>query len=281
MKKLSKLLCLTMCVLCLTACGDKEASSTGGDGAELSAVEVYNKMLETIDDYKYVALYCATTDSSLETVSSAELYGDLEKNEYTSIYVDSDTETLYTVKLKQNVDDITAGTKYIASDYGWIESETDENDDYRSIFTTFFDFVSPDNLSMDLDYTNDVKSDAIDYSDYYILEESAQSEDKVYIYYSCVLVNKETFLPAFVNVQTYDKSKSSNEAIDAEDVDNLNNYTNILVSSKTYQLGYYDDLTTEAGKFYAEANAMPTEDNIITQEEYNELYWKANGESNE
>jgi hypothetical protein len=284
--KLIKTLLIALSISALTGCGDTEATSTTGDDvvetadatddSESDAATIYNKMLETIDKYDYVAMYCATTDSSLEVVSSAELYGDLAANEYTSIYVDDDDETFYETKLKQDVDNPENGVKYIASDYGWVEYATDENDDYRSIFTTFFNFVSVDNLQIDDSYEDD--QDAIDYANYYILEEAAQSEDGVYIYYTCIFVSKDTMLPVYVNVQTYDKSKSSDEAIDAEDVEDIDNYTNILVSSKTYQLGYYDDLTSESGQFYAEANTMPSDDEIVTQEEYSELYWKANGD---
>lgn len=259
-------LVITMCMLCLIGCGQEETQ-------EPTAQDIYANMLEAVNKYNYIGMYCGTTDSDMNIVSSMELYGDLADRIYTAIYVDEDG-TVYEQKV-----DINNNIAYVATEYGWLESQ--DYDDLGLVFTDFFNFVNVEALEVGDTSSNEfAESESIDYSNYYVLEEASQSEDGLYIYYSSIIINKDTYLPEYVSIQTYDKSDKSGSDLVVEDENGKTSYTNVMVTSKIYQFAFYESADADV---YAEANVMPTDD-IITEDEYSKqyyLYHNSDGEEKE
>ena len=223
-------------------------------------------MLENYSKQTYVAMLSNNVTSSMDIESSCEIYCDLDKDIYTSIYAEGD-EIKYQGKLLQN-----DYKEYLLTDYGWLEQAS--TTDMRSTIVDFFNFINKDNLSFVTEHDED---SPVDYDNNYVLESVSQSSDGVYIYYDLISIDKTTMLPKYVSIQTYQKSSDMNDANKVTDeVGNELSYTNVMMSGRIYEFAFY----TENGQdweLYSEANRTLNDDETITKEKYDELAWKVEG----
>ena len=259
--KFNKVLLPIILSLCITGCSETTESQT-----EKTPSEIYNEMLSNYNNQKYIIMECNKVNDSLEVVSTNEAYADLEKDFYTCIYAEGD-EIVYQGKLSQK--DL---KEYLYTDYGWLEQDT--TTDMRTVFTNFFSFVNSDYLKL----ADDIADDSpIDKENSYVLESLSQSKDGSYIYYDSIVVDKETMLPRYVSIQTYKKNSEDDTEITTVTDENGNDlsYTNVILDSTIYLFEFCNE-GLDNWDLFTEANAIP-EDNIITQDEYNNLAWKVNG----
>ena len=269
---------ILLCALLLTGCGSKAPATINSNVEDTSvqAKEIVTSMINNFAMQRNIGMFCGTTDSTMKIIQSCEMYADLDNDIYHTIYLDdvTDADTIYQVKLDQ-----ANKIEYTATKYGWLKTESFS--EYRSIFTDFFNFLNLDNLQLVTDKEDIEVNSGINYDDYNIVEETSQSEDKNYIFYTSIFINKETNLPDYISVQMYDKSSddSGDSKLVVEEEDGTTAYANVLMSGKIYSFAYYKPDDEEHWNFYQEAIKLP--DETITEEEYNEQAWKDTGEENE
>lgn len=253
----------------LVGCGSKDDMTTNGVASVIeqqSAMAIFEQAEANALSYNFRSIIINQYNGR-ELLSTTEVYGNLVDNTYEVLYVDKDGgENIIKTQCFQ---DSPSTQRYILTEYGWVMA--DGQDTWRETFLGLFDFITPESLTLvdesEYEFTDETK-------DSYLLEQVTKSEDGEQIYYIGIYVNKASMLPELVSFQVYNKADGS------ETDENGNTYTNVMSESTAYLLGYFDE-NSENYHDIIDATSIPT-DNVITQEEYNTMYWKEveNGETN-
>lgn len=261
---------VAMVLLCsiLTGCGGRDAITSNGVAQVIeqqSASAIFEQAEQNALSYNFRSIII-NQYSGKDLVSTTEVYGNLDTDVYEVLYVNTDGEE--NIIKTQCSQESSSTTRYILTEYGWVTA--DGNDTWRQTFMNLFDFISPENLTV-VDESEYELSD--DTKDCYLLEQVTKSEDDGQIYYIGVYVNKEKMVPELVSLQVYDKA----DGTDTDEDGNI--YTNVISESTSYLLGYFEE-GDDGYDAIVEATTIPTE-NVITSEEYNNMYWKEveNGET--
>ncbi len=259
---------LMLCSL-LVGCGNTNEVTTSGVATAIeqgSAMSIFEEAEKNALSYNFRSIIINQYNGK-DLVSTTEIYGNLEDDTYEVLYVDKDGEE--NIIKTQCSRESSSTTRYILTEYGWVTATG--NDTWRETFMNLFDFITPESLTLVNESEYEFSEDA---KDCYLLEQVTKSEDGEQIYYIGVYVNKEYMVPELVSLQVYNKA-------DGTDTDeNGNIYTNVISESTSYLLGYFKE-GDEGYDAIVEATSIPAE-NVITSEEYNNMYWKEveNGETN-
>lgn len=255
------------------ALGDYEEFIIDKDFATYDAQGIYNRMMEEVGKYKQRALWTGSTDSTMALVSQAELYTDLDTNVNTLILSTNEG-------VEQSVMDGKNKTMYIATDYGWMEQEYPEQID------TFWDDVlglsdiDSEIWNFSVDWEQPQENAGLTPLMYGLLDAAFTMTDGKTVCYIGLYIRKDNYLPEFLSIQYYDKSGESGETT-IEDEEAITSYANVCMATELYNFRFYETLDDEDGQIFREATALPSEEDIITQEEYEDAYWKAMGNSDE
>lgn len=259
---------MLLCTLLVGCNGTSEVRSNGVAAVleQQGATAIFEQAEKNALSYNFRSIIINQYNGK-DLVSTTEVYGNLVDDTYEVLYVNIDGEE--NIIKTQCSQDSPSTTRYILTKYGWVVSEG--QDTWRETFMNLFDFVTPDSLTL-------VDESEYQFSDEtrncYLLEQVTKSEDGEQIYYIGIYVNKDYMVPELVSFQVYNKA-------DGTDTDeNGNQYTNVISESTSYLLGYFDEGSSGYDAII-EATTIP-EENIITSEEYNNMYWREveNGETN-
>lgn len=259
---------ITLLCSLLTGCGKQNEIVTKGVATAMeqqSAYSIFKEAEENALSYNFRSIIINQYNGK-DLVSTTEIYGNLEDDTYEVLYVDKNgDENIIKTQCSQ---ESSFTTRYILTEYGWVMA--DGNDTWRETFMNVFDFITPESLTLVSDSEYEFSDDA---KDCYLLEQVTKSEDGSQIYYIGVYVNKDYMVPELASLQVYNKA-------DGTDTDEYGNaYTNVISESTAYLFGYFKE--GDSGyDAVIEATSIPTE-NVITSEEYSNMYWKEveNGET--
>lgn len=253
----------------LVGCGSNNDITTSGVATVIeqqSALSIFEQAEKNALSYNLRSIIINQYNGR-DLISTTEVYGNLIDDTYGVLYVDKDGEE--NIIKTQCFQDSPSTQRYILTEYGWVMA--DGQDTWRETFMGLFDFIIPESLTLvdesEYEFSDETK-------DSYLLEQVTKSEDGEQIYYIGMYVNKESMLPELVSFQVYNKADGTDTDEDG------NTYTNVMSESTSYLLGYFSE-GDDGYSDVIDATAIPT-DNVITQEEYNTMYWKEveNGETN-
>lgn len=251
---------LLMCGM-LVGCGRTNEITTKGVAEAIeqkSAMGIFEQAEKNALSYNFRSIIINQYNGK-DLVSTTEIYGNLLDDTYEVLYVDKDGGE--NIIKTQCSTESPSTTRYILTEYGWVIAEG--RDTWRDTFMNLFDFVTPESLTLvdesDYEFSDEAQ-------DCYLLEQVTKSEDGSQIYYIGVYVNKEFMVPELVSLQVYNQAEGTDTDEDG------NKYTNVISESTAYLLGYFTEDSDEYATI-VEATSIPTE-NIITEEEYNSMYWK-------
>lgn len=253
----------------ITGCGVQEDITTSGVATVIeqkSAMSIFEQAEENALSYNFRSIIINQYNGR-DLQSTTEVYGNLESDTYEVLYVNTDGEE--NIIKTQCSKESSSTTRYILTEYGWVTAEG--QDTWRETFMGLFNFINPDSLTLVDDSEYELSDNT---KDCYLLEQVTKSEDGEQIYYIGIYVNKEYMLPELLSFQVYKKA-------DGTDTDESGNtYTNVMSESTSYLLGYFEE-GSDGYDAIIDATTIPTE-NVITQEEYDNMYWREveNGETN-
>lgn len=251
---------ILLCFL-LAGCGESDEITTRGVATAIeqqSAMSIFEQAEKNALSYNFRSIIINQYNGK-DLVSTTEIYGNLRDDTYEVLYVNEDgDENIIKTQCSQ---ESSSTTRYILTEYGWVTAEGE--DTWRQTFMNLFDFITPEGLTLvdesEYEFSDETK-------DCYLLEQVTKSEDGSQIYYIGIYVNKEQMVPELLSLQVYNKA----EGTDTDEDGNV--YTNVISESTSYLLGYFRE--GDAGyEAVIDATSLP-EDNIITSEEYNNMYWK-------